>query len=223
MTTSSKAYLIAVIALGAGVLWVAFADWHCASPTRFGIYLFLALLSGTLKIRMPGMRGTYSMLFLFVLIGVAEFSLAETITLACSASVVQTFWRTEEPPRPIHAVFNFANIANSVAAAYLAAHGASAQLLVRLAIAAVVYYLVNTLLVSGILTLVDARPLLHVWREWFRWSLSYYAVGVVVCAAMLIVDRYLGWEFSLLVLPAMYLEHIFYRYRVRTHRAIRAA
>src|SRR5260370_9117230 len=79
VATSAKAYLITVVSLGVVVLWVAFTDWHCASPLRLGVYLFLALLSGTLKIPGPGIPGTYSMLFLFVLFGAAAVWLPQTL------------------------------------------------------------------------------------------------------------------------------------------------
>src|SRR5258707_10468226 len=87
VTTPAKVYFAVILCLGAAALSVALQDLHCARPLQFGVYFFLALLSGACKIRLPGMQGTYSMLFLFVLIGVDQFSLAESLALACTASL----------------------------------------------------------------------------------------------------------------------------------------
>src|SRR5271166_3261546 len=79
MPNHARLYVTWVIAVGAILLVAALAHWSCADPLRFAIYLLLALVAGTLKIRLPQMTGTYSLTFLFVLIGVADLTFAETV------------------------------------------------------------------------------------------------------------------------------------------------
>ena len=59
-----------------------------------------------MKVRLPGMESTLSVHFLFVLLGILELSLAETLVIGCSAVLVQSVWKTKRKPQPIQVVFN---------------------------------------------------------------------------------------------------------------------
>ena len=63
MSFKSKAYLVLI--LTAGVLSLArfLPEFHPHDPFRFTAYLILALLASGLKVNLPGIRGTMSVLF----------------------------------------------------------------------------------------------------------------------------------------------------------------
>ena len=221
MPNRVRRYLTGIITLGSLALIAALAQWRCADPLRFAAYLLLALLAGTLKVRLPGMTGTYSLTFLFVLIGIVDLTVAETLVIASLSMVVQSIWRTQGRPRLIQVIFNAAAVVISAAVSFLAARslgfGNSLLLhLIELALAASVYFAVNTLLVSGILALESERPLHKIWSQWFRWSFPYYRVGVAIAAMVIVSNRYAGWTYSLLLFPIMYLEYICHRLTVRS-------
>jgi hypothetical protein len=88
--------------------------------------------------------------------------------------------------------------------------------IIQLGFAAIVYYVANTLLVSGILALEEQKPLVRVWCRWFHWSLRYYLAGVATALVVLESSRYFGWMFSLTLLPIMYIEYLFLRINIRT-------
>src|SRR2546430_6221685 len=46
-------------------------------PSRYLCYLALALLASGMKVNLPGVHGTMSVIFLFILIGVRELTLAQ--------------------------------------------------------------------------------------------------------------------------------------------------
>jgi hypothetical protein len=215
-----QTYLLSVITLGISVLTGGALYWRCEDPRRFAAYLLLACCAGAFKVRMPGMTGTYSLTFLFVLIGVVDLTFPETVFIAASSMIVQCGWRPAISPAPIQIVFNAASVAVAAAAAYLIAHlVAAAGFVVSLLLAAVVYFLINTFLVAGVLAQVEHRRFVMIWREWFRLSLTYYTAGVVVAGIMIASNRHFGWMFSLLALPLMYLEYVCYRLKVDDDRA----
>jgi len=58
------------------------------------------------------------------------------------------------------------------------------------------YFTSNTPLVSGVLALVETKPLLSVWKQCYLWSFPYYLIGasiaglVVLCANTMGARRY---------------------------------
>ena len=67
-----------------------------------------------MKVRLPGITGTMSVNFLFILIGIADFTLAETLTMGCLAILIQCIWRTRTRPKVVQVVFNIAALAITV-------------------------------------------------------------------------------------------------------------
>jgi hypothetical protein len=123
-----------------------------------------------MKVRLPGIPGTMSVNFLFILIGIADFTMAEALTISCAAILVQCLWRTRTQPWPLQVAFNLAALAISIAAAYLVSHLAltlacADSLSALLGIAACTFFLSNTLLVSGVLCLVAGQPLKKIWQH----------------------------------------------------------
>src|SRR6266446_3948220 len=182
---------------------------------RYFSYLFLAVLASTLKVRLPLITGTMSVNFLFILIGIADFTLAETITMGCAAILMQCVWQTR--PRLVQVMFNVAALALSIAVTYQVSHFVLAltrvdSVSVLLALAACLYFVSNTLLISGVLCLLDKKPLTTIWRQCYLWSFPYYLVGSVIAGLVTVSSRSVGWETSLLVLPLMYLVYLFYRF-----------
>src|SRR5271165_5272203 len=125
MSTSSPRRLgaevfIAAMALAAlGCFGIAFAHWHSTDPIKFLCYLAVALLASSLKIKLPGINGTMSVNFLFILLGVLEMSFAETLVIGFAAFLVQSYWKSSKSFKPIHVVFNLSQLPVGTAASYL--------------------------------------------------------------------------------------------------------
>ncbi len=213
------AYLALVITSGLSAIAVAVAHWHSEDRARFIVYLLLACVAGALKVRLPRMTGTYSLTFLFVLVGVVELTFAETIVIASLAMIVQCVWRTAVRPSPIQVVFNAGSASVAATAAYILPRWCGfTSLALELPLAAAVYFVVNTLLVSGILAQVEPQEFRAVWLNWFHWSLTYYLAGAAVAALVILSSRHFGWQFSLLLFPLMYLEYLCFRLKLDTER-----
>ena len=217
MPNTAKIYIGLIVALGFTLLagCLVFQAEFPDLPRYFS-YLLLAVLASTMKVRLPGITGTLSVNFLFILIGIADFTMAETLTMGCLAILVQCIWRTRTRVKLVQVVFNVAALAISIAAAYQVSHFALAlaraeSLSALLVLAACVFFLSNTLLVSGVLCLIEGKPLKNIWQQCYLWSFPYYLVGSAIAGIVTVSSRSVGWEASLLVLPIMYLVYTFYR------------
>lgn len=80
--------------------------------------------------------------------------------------------------------------------------------------AAVIFYGVNTLLLSTMLCLAENKLLIDIWKRTHFWIFSYYIVGAAAAAILVSASRAHGWLISLLVLPAMVLVFVSYRIQV---------
>src|SRR6266852_2074816 len=106
MSTRTKIFVAVTTVIGAWVLASALWHWQSANLLRFLCYLLVAVLASGLKVRLPGIDGTMSVHFLFVLLGILELSLPETLIIGCAAALVQSVWRPKNPPEPVKVVFN---------------------------------------------------------------------------------------------------------------------
>ena len=209
MSASVAGFVTVSATIGTGVLAVALLHFHSDDPLKFLCYLAIAVLASTLKVRLPGMESTMSVHFLFVLLGVLELSLGETLLLGCAATLIQSVWKTKNRPEFIKVAFNVLGMAApAIFLTYKAynswgVHNAR-SIPVLLLIAACTYFVANTLPVSIVIALSTNTSFRKIWSETFFWSLPYYLVGAVLVGVISWVDHFIGWQSALLAMPLMY-------------------
>ena len=217
MPTRAKIYIGVIVVLGFSLLTgVLSLQPRFPDLPRYLSYLLLALLASTMKVRLPGITGTISVNFLFILIGIANFTLSESLALGGAAILIQCLWRTRCRPGSIQVAFNVAALTISIAAAYQVSHFTMAlaradSLSALLALAASVYFVSNTLLISGVLCLIEGKPLKQIWEQCYLWTFPYYLIGSAIAGLVTVSSGAIGWQGALLVLPLMYLVYTFYR------------
>lgn len=212
-------YIVWVAAIGLTVFAAGIIPWKSTGMGRFIAFLFIAQLVSTQKISLPGMHGTMSPSFLFMLIGIADFSLAETLVLGCTAAFVQTIWKAKNPPRLEQVIFNISALVLSAAFSGWTSHKIVSLThinspFVLLAIAAFLFLLLNTGLVSGVVSLTEQKPMQKEWLQCFYWSFPYFFAGTLAAASVTTLGRSGGWPSGLLVLPLIYLCHLWYKVHV---------
>ena len=216
MSPWSKAYFSIVICTGFALLAQNLPAFKAEDPYRFAAYLVLAIIASGMKVSLPGITGTMSVLFVFLLIGIIDLSLPETLIMGVAAACVQSYWRAKAPRRLIHVGFNIASIVIAIQAAHLA-YMASVLLGIavpapwRLVAATFVFFAANTLTVTGIIALTENKPVFHTWRSHYFWSFPYYIIGACVAGLFSYLTRLIGWQTSILVLPVIYLIYRSYR------------
>ena len=220
-TAMSWARQIAVRAYVAGMAAVAlvcfatsFFFWHSTDPVKFVCYLVAVILASSLKVSLPGIEGTLSVNFLFTLIGILEMSFPETLLLGLVSTLAQFYWRPARRLKLVQLVFNLSQVTVSSGAAYgayklVSLYVGSGPL--ALLVAAITHFACNTTAMSTIIGLTEDKPVSKVWTESYLWSFPYYMVGAAIAGLVSFLNRHIGWQASLLVLPPIYLMYRSYR------------
>ena len=216
MPNKAKLYVASTAAAGLSLLAVGLFQGGFPNLTRFASYLALALLASTLKLRLPGMTGTMSVSFLFILMGIGDYTFSQTIAMGCAAALIQSVWKAQRRPKLVQVVFNMAALAIAIGVAYWGSHFVLAavhtdSLTILLALAACLFFLTNTGLVSTVISLVEEKPFRKVWQQCHAWAFPYYLVGAAIAGLVVASGRSAGWKPALLVLPMMYLVYLYYR------------
>src|ERR1700733_7208750 len=117
-TMPRAAKLYASVTLLAGLITVAagLTSWHADNLPLFICYFIIANLASGFKVHLPGITGTMSANFLFVLISVTTMSLPESLVIACTGTVLQCVWRSKSRPATVKVLFNVASIALAITA-----------------------------------------------------------------------------------------------------------
>jgi putative nucleotidyltransferase with HDIG domain len=214
-------YIGMVILAGAASVTYSLLRWHTQDWPRYLFYCAIALIASRMKVALPGVNGTLSMNFLFVMVGISDLSLGETMVMGCLGMLVQSVVKTRQRPRPVQVLFSIASMACSIIAANFTYHAlpgsfrAAEQSLMLLGSAGV-FFLVNTFSVSLVIALTEAKRAWNVWREAYFWSFPNYLVAAAVACMISALSQKIGWQSSLLLLPILYV--IYRSHNVYVHR-----
>jgi len=217
-------YLHCIVGIGIYLFFDGLMQFKCADPQEFFAYLALALLGATLKLKLPGMRANVSTSFAFILIGIANFSLGEAVLIGSAATLVQCLWKPKGRRKARQVFFNIGATVIGVTVAYNPFHYELTQGLHKLPemlpLAAFLYFITNTGLVSGIIALSQDEPFRAVWRNLTQHLIAYYLVGGFIATLIIAASRLWGWQSGILILPLLYLTYRYYRlYLLRGARA----
>ena len=205
MSLKTRIYVGLVISLGAAILGDGLYHWESSSLLRFLFFVALAIPASCLKVTLPGVTGTMSMLFIFLLKGVVDLPLAEALVMGAICVAAQSFWQAKMRPRAIHVLFSVAAIQVSVATAYFTYHstpGWSNSL--RLLVTASVLFIANTFPVAVVIALTEGKAIGRVWSGSYFWCFPYYLVGASIVGLFGFVNTMFDWRAGVLILPVVY-------------------
>jgi hypothetical protein len=212
MPKQATVYAYAVVAIGALSFVAAALQWTSQSPTRFVICLLLALLGSTMKVKLPGTETCVCPSFVPFLFAVGTMSWQEAVVIAAAGGILQTLWKPKRKPMPIQVFFNAANLLIAVGVSHAVSSAlAQNQTGVRLAIAAVVFDVLNTLNVATVLCLLSGSPLSGVWRSCHFWAFPYHLVGAALAAVWAQTETAVGFSVTAIVAVTLYLMSAFYQ------------
>ncbi len=219
MPKPAKAYIAMIAALATAVLALVASRWNPENLAHFVQFFALAMLASAMKIRLPGFKTTISINFVFVLIGIALFSFGETVLIGLGGALVQSLWKTQQRPKLVQVLFNGACLTVCTAAAFWTSHGVLAMLglnsmTAMMVLGACVYVVLNTGLVSLVISLAEERSLKEVWPSCYEWTFPYFLVGATVAGLASAAGHATNWGVTLLVLPVMYFVYVYYRMHI---------
>ena len=216
-TTATNIFLYSVLLVGSLAFGWAVSRLAIAEPVKLGCYCALALIAATLKVRLPGITGTLTVNYVFVLIGLADLSLPECLVVMTLATIVQCLVHAKDRPRIVQVLFNVAIIAIAIvvcgavySSSYLISHGIG--LLMRLTFAAIVYFVLNTFAVTAIISLTESKPILRVWRECYLWAFPFFFMGAGFAWGFHQLAARFGWQSAMLALPGVYILYTAYHF-----------
>jgi diguanylate cyclase (GGDEF)-like protein/putative nucleotidyltransferase with HDIG domain len=214
LSLPAKSFISVIVLVGLGTLVYGGIHQSSKNIAEFICYLGIAILASRLKVNLPGITGTLSVNFLFILIGVLELSFTETLILGAVSMLAQCLH--PERPKALQVTFNVCAGSISTAVAYIVYHHRLMNLLidnrpVLLGLSATAYFMANAGSIAAVISLTERRPISRILVDCYFWSFPYYLVGAGIAALITWLNQTLNWEASLLVLPAVYLIYRSYR------------
>ena len=205
----AKLYVALVIVSGAAAVANQMHRFRPPDHLIFWCYFLVTVLTSGFKVKLPGVPATLSVNFLFILFGVAHFTLPETMLLGVSGTIVQSVWKPHIRPRPVQVAFNACSVALAVMAAHTIFHGPLLRMLgdlhpLLLGLAACAYYFVNTLLVAGIIGLTEHQVFYKFWYQNYFGILPYHLAAASIAWLMLVLTRQTAWHAAMVLFPLVW-------------------
>ncbi len=212
MSTWAKSYIILTATVGVLILHSAAVNSGPENALKFLCYLVGAVFTSRFKVRLPGITGTMSVNFFFILSAIIDLNLAQVLAITCAGTLGQMLWHAGKRPKAAQLVFNLSSIIGSSYCAFLVyhwwfLHAMGGPLPLLLFASAVTFFVVNTVTISAIVALTESKNLWRVWRESFVWTVFQYLVGAALAGVLNALNRYIGWQAALLMLPIIYLVY----------------
>jgi diguanylate cyclase (GGDEF)-like protein/putative nucleotidyltransferase with HDIG domain len=209
----ARIYILALGIAAATAIAVCVVFWRFDHAGEFFFFLACGILCANMKVRLPGITGTLSVNYIFILCAVMELSAGQTAIVGILSGIAQLYWAARKRPRTVQVAFTAASMTLSSVLTWVALHAVflPAGLPVRLFCAAIVYFLFNTCSVGGIIALSEGKQFFALWRDNFFWTGPHYLVGGTVAGLIHFWSRTFGWQSSLLVLPTVYLLYHSYQ------------
>jgi type IV secretory pathway TrbD component len=215
----AKAYIAMIAAVAMAVLIMVASRWTPGNFGRFFLFFALAMVASAMKIRLPGFKTTISINFVFILIGLALFSFGETVLIGLGGALVQSLWKTQTRPKAVQVLFNASCLTVCTAAAFWTSRAVPAMLglssmAATMVLGACVYVVMNTGLVSLVISLAEGHSITELWSSCYEWTFPYFLVGAAIAGLAGAAGHGTNWGVTLLVVPVMYFVHVYYRMHI---------
>jgi len=209
MPIKARAFLTLSILVGLSILIISLrgGGWKDL-PLFFSCWL-LALAASRMKVRLPGITGTISVAFFFYLLAIADLSLAETLVISSSGALIQSVWKAAKRPKLIQVLFNIAGMTNAIFAAFLVYQWGQKlvnayRLPLILVASASIFFVLNTLQVVAIVSLIEKKAIWKTWHDCYFWCFPCYLIGGAFAGLFSIMNRSTQWYATFLVFPVAY-------------------
>jgi len=200
----------------AGLTCLATADWGMQHRALFVCYLAICIFTSGMKVNLPGVLGTMSVSFLFVLLGVQDLGAGQTMLIGCAGALVQSLWKPQTRVRPVQTLFSVALFAAAIDSAHRFYHWPIAVQLshgtpISLVVASLIYFFLHTAGIAAAIAWSERKPLLDTWRDYYFWSFPFYLVGASVAWVFSLLSERGHLQSSLLLVPVIYVIYRSYR------------
>ncbi len=186
LPNSAKMFVGAVTAVSLVPVISGGLRWQAHNLLPMLSLLAVTILTSKLKVKLPGLTSTMSVNLPFLLLAVAKLSLFEASLVAIAAGLAQCLGGNSRP-EPVKVLFSVSNLVNAVADSFVVFHhagfeGNMGNVVIWTILAAVIYFLANTIPVATVIALSENQQASKVWSDFFLWTFPCYAVGTGVAA-----------------------------------------
>src|SRR5262249_47619617 len=84
--------------------------WPPSQVGEFALYLLFAVASSKMKVSLPGITGTLSVNYLFIMAGVTDLGWPQTVAIGCAGGVAQLILSARKRPRNVQVLFTMASM-----------------------------------------------------------------------------------------------------------------
>lgn len=214
MPPIARSYWSAAMAAGVAVIvWGALRwDLRRENLWMLALYLIAGIVASFFKIKLPGVVGTLSMNYTFIIVGLIELQLESAVLIGISSVLAQVLIRPKVKPVWEQVAFGALSIPFPI---FVASHVVSLSFFSSFdstgclapISASMIYYLLNTAMVAIIVGFTSGKPPFQVWRENFLWTYPQYLVGGALAGAIHLISRFLPWQALVLSGPPVYLVY----------------
>src|SRR5260370_11741360 len=203
-------YIASTIVLGIGLIFRSLWLWRSDHPWLYMGFLAAALLTSAMKVSLPGIKGTISVGYIFVLFSITRFSLPETTVLAVAACLAQCLWKPKQRVKIIEISFTAATLAGAVYLSYELYHGfggakpSEVLSILLLFLSTAVYFFLSTVWIAAAIGLTTHRSVSLVWNEAYLWSLPYYLLGASILVVVAALGTKIRTHMLLFTAPLVY-------------------
>ena len=214
MSLKARLYWLTVVATGLYIIASGAATWnlHQENLLKLAFYLVAAIVASWLKIKLPGVLGTLSMNYLFIVAGLLELQLESAILIGVLSVIAQILIRARSRPTWEQIVFSAIAITVPIVGAdwVLGLHfitDIDPTHCLALVSASMVYFFLNTWMVAIIIGLTTSASPFNIWRENLVWTSPQYLVGGALAGGFHLINQYVPWQGILLSGPPLYLVY----------------
>jgi hypothetical protein len=205
LSTKTK-ILVGLVGLsGVGILLQVPLTWGHPAYGRFTGTFLVALLAARLRVSLPRLTGSMSVNLPFILLALAELSLAEALLITAASTLVQCLWSESAQQNLVKTTFNVGVTLMAAQAAWLTMHVVAPNSGLGLALGALAYLLVNTVPVAAIIALTESGHLFGIWRRIVQLTFPYFVLAAGVAGLAKLATHAFAWYIPLLILPLMFL------------------
>src|SRR5262245_49686127 len=122
ISTKARAFIDAIVLTGLVIFAYGLGHWQHSDPVSFAGYLLLAILASGTKLSLPVIASTFSLISVFVIVGITQLGFPELVFMSFAGTLVQCYWHAKKPPKLVHVLFSVANMTIAVGAAYFVYH-----------------------------------------------------------------------------------------------------
>lgn len=215
----AQLYVVATTAVGLSCVVLALPQVDISAPVSMAVMLFVGMITATIHLPLPLVHGRSSMSVshAVVLFAMLTMGTPAAVLITAVTAFVQSTVRKRSVTQPHQILFNVASLAMTVAVAGGVFFGVRAEqgnwletFVGPLALAELVYFGVNTVLVATVVALSSRQALAKVWLADFLWTGPGYFVGAAAAAAgFALSDEKLYWWVAIAV--PLYLTYRSYR------------